>query len=170
MSIAAKDPLRNFELVTPDKGELVDKIEKLCREWLPAYMLFAIGEKAKAQGMLFRDDFFIHMQKHMIRLAGGLDDISVARASRIVAERAEILLREVTTDNAVAVIYVILYSILKAVDEGVIKDVSSQPVLYAVLMINESEDMGFATTFNTRWVKQKAGEMFSTCYYKQWYA
>jgi hypothetical protein len=157
------------QLTTPNASVLTDKVEEVCRAWLPAYMMYGIGLKAKEQGLILREDFFLHLQQHMRKVVEGLDDISMARASKLTEQRALDLCREISTDNAITVLFVIMYSVMKAVDEGIITDVTSQPVLYTVLLIDESEDMGFETTFNRKWVKQKASEMFSTCYYKKWY-
>ncbi|QIG76965.1 hypothetical protein EVC30_137 [Rhizobium phage RHph_Y1_11] len=156
-------------ITTPNAVDLNNKIEELSRKLLPAYMMFVIGEKAKQHGLVLRDDFFLHMQRHMQKVSEGVDEISLSRASNLTHERANTLLRAVTSNNPIAVLFVVLYSILKAVDEHVITDATCQPVLYSVLLINESEDDGFETTFSKAWVKQKAGEMFSTIYYNTWY-
>lgn len=154
---------------TAAQANLLDqKIEAACAAMLPAYMMYAIGEKAKQAGLILRDDFFINIPRHMAQGASGLDEISVGRVSQRVDERARELLREISSDNPIAVLFVVMFAILKGVDEGVITDVTSQPVLYSVLLINESEDDGFETTFSKAWAKQKAGELFYRAYINKW--
>ena len=155
---------------TPDHFDQINsKVEIATRIMLPAYMMVVLGEKAKASGLELRQDYFVHLGRHLSKAVEGLDQISEARAAKLVAERAKELLTAVSTDHAITVLYVVMYSIFKAVEEGAITDVTSQPVLYSTLLIHESEDMGFPWAINKNWVKQKAGEMFSTCYYKNWY-
>jgi hypothetical protein len=148
-----------------ETNQLFPSIQKAAREMMPAYLMFAIGMKANEVNLALREDYFEHLRRHMAAAVVNLDELSVARVSKLVEDRALELMQAVNTTDPIACLYTIFYCILKAVDEGLITDVGSQPVLYAVLMINESEDMGFATKINTAWCKQKAGEMFSTVYY-----
>ncbi|QIG66799.1 hypothetical protein EVB27_130 [Rhizobium phage RHph_TM16] len=160
----------NINILKSSAALVLDpKVAKAAQMMLPAYLMYAIGLQAAAVGLELREDFYEHLRRHMVKAVEGLDELSQARVSKLVEERSLELMTAVNTQNPIACLYVILYCIMKAVDEGVITDVTSQPVLYSVLMINESEDMGFAYTFNRPWVKQKAGEMFSTVYYNTYF-
>lgn len=142
-------------LATRDKDILLRTV--------PCYMMLLAVRELNRQGEKIRADMDHNLEVGSYAPMSGLDVLSVSRLAKRTDEIALNILKDVSPNNAHDMLLATSYLMARLVEEGHIKDVTSQAVLIAMALIEEAREEPEHWNYNDKTVARLANNMLTRC-------